>query len=121
MLAVVKIGTSSITAPSGEIDEDALRKLCKELVSARGAGNDVLLVCSGAIAAGMPALGFDRRPADIETLPAIAAVGQPRLMERLGAPPAGHDVVAGGAAGAALRLPAPPPHTPPAPPPHHPP
>jgi glutamate 5-kinase len=95
VLAVVKIGTSSITAPSGEIDEDALRKLCKEVVTARGAGNDVLLVCSGAIAAGMPALGFDRRPADVETLQAIAAVGQPRLMERLGALLAEHDVVAG--------------------------
>jgi glutamate 5-kinase len=95
VLAVVKVGTSSITAPSGEIDEDALRKLGKELVTARGAGNDVLLVCSGAIAAGMPALGFERRPADVETLQAIAAVGQPRLMERLGALLAEHGVVAG--------------------------
>ncbi len=95
MLAVVKIGTSSITSPSGEIDEDALRKLGKELVTARGAGTDVLLVCSGAIAAGMPALGFDRRPSDVETLQAIAAVGQPLLMERLGALLAEHDVVAG--------------------------
>src|SRR3954449_6271976 len=100
MFAVVKIGTSSITSPSGEIAEDALRKLCKELVSARGAGHDVLLVCSGAIAAGMPALGFDRRPADVETLQAIAAVGQPRLMERLGALLAEHDVVGGRGSGA---------------------
>jgi glutamate 5-kinase len=43
----------------------------------------------------MPALGFDRRPADVETLQAIAAVGQPRLLERLGALFAEHDVVAG--------------------------
>ncbi|MGZ4688513.1 MAG: glutamate 5-kinase [Acidimicrobiia bacterium] len=95
MLAVVKIGTSSITAPSGELDDAALRKLCGELVSARTAGHEVLLVCSGAIAAGMPALGFAERPGDIETLQAIAAVGQPRLMERFGSVLAESAVVAG--------------------------
>lgn len=95
MLAVVKIGTSSITSPSGAIDDAALRKLCGELVTARNAGHEVLLVCSGAIAAGMPALGYDRRPTDIETLQAVAAVGQPLLMERLGAILGEQRVVAG--------------------------
>jgi glutamate 5-kinase len=95
VLAVVKVGTSSITAPSGELDDAALRKLCGELVAARTAGHDVLLVCSGAIAAGMPALGFARRPTDIETLQAVAAVGQPLLMERFGAILGEHGVVAG--------------------------
>ena len=52
-------------------------------------------MCSGAIAAGMPALGFARRPTDIETLQAVAAVGQPRLMERFGAILAEEQVVAG--------------------------
>lgn len=92
---VVKIGTSSITADSGELDDDALRKLCAELVAARDAGYAVVLVCSGAIAAGLPALGLARRPTDIGTLQAIAAIGQPRLMERLGAILAEHSVVAG--------------------------
>ena len=95
MLAVVKIGTSSITSDTGEIDESALRKLCAELVAARHAGHDVLLVCSGAIAAGLPALGLARRPTDIGTLQAIAAVGQPRLMERFGAILGEEQVVAG--------------------------
>ena len=45
----------------------------------------MVLVCSGAIAAGLPALGLDARPTDIGTLQAVAAVGQPRLMERFGA------------------------------------
>lgn len=93
--AVVKIGTSSITAHSGELDDGALRKLCAELVAARRSGYAVVLVCSGAIAAGLPALGFAQRPTDIGTLQAIAAVGQPRLMERLGAILVEHSVVAG--------------------------
>jgi glutamate 5-kinase len=95
VLAVVKVGTSSITAHTGEIDDGALRKLCAELVAARRAGHQVLLVCSGAIAAGLPALGLTRRPTDIETLQAIAAIGQPRLMERFGALLAEDGVVAG--------------------------
>lgn len=95
MLAVVKVGTSSITSPAGEIDDAALRKLCTELVSARRAGHQVLLVSSGAIAAGLPALGFERRPTDVETLQAVAAVGQPMLMERFRAILAEDDVLAG--------------------------
>ena len=50
---------------------------------------------SGAIAAGMPALGLHRRPTDIGTLQAIAAVGQPRLLERMNALLGEHDIVAG--------------------------
>jgi glutamate 5-kinase len=82
---VVKVGTSSITDARGERDEAALRKLCTEIADARDLGHVVVLVCSGAIAAGMPALGLDRRPTDIRTLQAIAAVGQPRLAAELGA------------------------------------
>ena len=50
---------------------------------------------SGAIAAGMPALGLARRPTDMGTLQAIAAVGQPRLLERMSALLGKHDLVAG--------------------------
>jgi glutamate 5-kinase len=95
VLAVVKVGSSSITSDLGEIDDAALRKLCAELVAARRAGHEVLLVCSGAIAAGLPALGLERRPTDIGTLQAIAAVGQPRLMERFAAILAEEQVVVG--------------------------
>lgn len=95
MRAVVKIGTSSITNSIGELDEVALAKLCEEIVLARNAGHTVTVVCSGAIAAGMPALGLRSRPADIGTLQAIAAVGQPRLMARINAQLATHAVVAG--------------------------
>ncbi len=68
---------SSTTAP--------LLKLCRELAETHHAGHEVVLVCSGAIAAGPPALGLPSRPTDIGTLQAVAAVGQPQLMERIGA------------------------------------
>jgi glutamate 5-kinase len=94
-VAVVKVGTSSIVKPSGELDGDALAKLAGDLVAGRGAGFDLVLVMSGAIAAGMPALGLARRPVDTGTLQAIAAVGQPRLLERMNALLAPFGVVAG--------------------------
>jgi glutamate 5-kinase len=92
---VVKIGTSSITDARGELADAAVDKLCAEVVAARRAGWSAVLVCSGAIAAGLPALGLAARPHDVGTLQAIAAVGQPRLMERLGARFAADGVVAG--------------------------
>ncbi|MFI5047839.1 MAG: glutamate 5-kinase [Acidimicrobiia bacterium] len=96
MLAVVKVGTSSITSERGELDGAALGKLCGEIAAARrDHHHEVVLVCSGAIAAGLPALGLVRRPSDLGTLQAIAAVGQPRLMERLGAVLATHGLLAG--------------------------
>jgi glutamate 5-kinase len=93
--AVVKIGTSSITQSTGELDEAALVKLADDLASARATGRRIVLVMSGAIAAGMPALGLTSRPTDMGTLQAIAAVGQPRLLERMSALLGKHDVVAG--------------------------
>ncbi len=84
-LAVVKVGTSSITRESGELDDAALIKLARDLAAARRDGHAIVLVLSGAIAAGMPALGMSRRPADMGTLQALAAVGQPRLLERMNA------------------------------------
>jgi glutamate 5-kinase len=94
-LAVVKVGTSSITRESGELDDAALIKLGSDLAQARADGHRVVLVLSGAIAAGMPALGLARRPTDMGTLQAIAAVGQPRLLERMNALLGTQGVVAG--------------------------
>ncbi len=94
-VAVVKIGTSSIAKESGELDGDALAKLAGDLATARAAGFDIVLVMSGAIATGMPALGLERRPTDIGTLQAIAAVGQPLLFERMNALLGAHGIVAG--------------------------
>lgn len=82
MIVVVKIGTSSITDEAGEIDRDAMARVCDELAEVRAEGHRVVLVTSGAIAAGLPALGMGVRPSEVGTLQAVAAVGQPVLMER---------------------------------------
>jgi glutamate 5-kinase len=94
-LAIVKIGTSSVARANGELDESALDKLCRDIVTAREAGYPIVLVLSGAVAAGMPALGLTQRPADTGTLQAIAAVGQPRLFARVASMLEAHNFVAG--------------------------
>jgi len=82
MVVVVKIGTSSLTDTEGIIRRDAIVKLCLEVAAARAAGHQVVIVTSGAIGAGLPALGLggDKRPRDAQTLQAVSAVGQSRLM-----------------------------------------
>ena len=81
MIVVAKIGTSSLTDEHGEVSLAAIDKLCAEVAGLRGAGHRVVVVTSGAISAGLPALGFGgMRPSDLETLQAISAVGQSRLM-----------------------------------------
>ena len=81
MRVVVKIGTSSITDEEGVIDAAAVRKLCDEVASLRTDGHRVVVVTSGAIAAGLPALGMTRAAVhDTQTLQAASAVGQSRLL-----------------------------------------
>ncbi len=94
MIVVAKIGTSSITDADGHIDVGAVTKVCTELAAVRAAGHRVVLVTSGAIAAGLPALGI-ARPRDAVTLQAISAVGQSRLMAVYDDQLAVHDLVAG--------------------------
>ena len=83
MIAVVKVGTSSITDAEGDIDRLAISKIGGELAAIRAEGHEVVLVSSGAIACGLPALGLSarRRPRDMRTLQAASAVGQARLMQ----------------------------------------
>jgi glutamate 5-kinase len=82
VIVVAKVGTSSITAPDGEIDEAAIERFCNGLADVRAHGHTVVAVTSGAVAAGLPALGLggDKRPRDARTLQAVSAVGQGRLM-----------------------------------------
>jgi len=81
LIVVVKVGTSSITDGRGEIATAAIEKLCTEVAGLRGRGDRVVVVTSGAIAAGLPALGLSGTPpTDIATLQAVSAVGQSRLM-----------------------------------------
>jgi glutamate 5-kinase len=78
---VAKIGTSSITDAKGHVNPEAVHRLCADVAALRKQGHRVLVVTSGAITAGLPALGLeDRRPTDTRTLQAVSAVGQSRLM-----------------------------------------
>ncbi|MFY9588317.1 MAG: glutamate 5-kinase [Actinomycetota bacterium] len=77
---VVKIGSSSLTAPDGGLDETQVSRLASELSRAQRKGISCVLVSSGAIAAGLHPLGLRRKPTDIPTLQAAASVGQGVLM-----------------------------------------
>ncbi|KAB8288295.1 glutamate 5-kinase [Bifidobacterium ramosum] len=77
---VVKVGSSSLTQPSGHLDAGKLGALVAALSAAVRQGARVVLVSSGAIAAGFGPLGFDSRPTDVATQQATAAVGQGLLM-----------------------------------------
>ncbi len=81
MRVVVKIGTSSLTDEVGVIDERAIDALCDQVVRVRSLGHDVIVVSSGAVAAGVAALGLAARPNDAATLQAVSAAGQSRLMD----------------------------------------
>ncbi|HEX3621160.1 MAG TPA: glutamate 5-kinase [Acidimicrobiales bacterium] len=96
MNVVVKIGTSSITDERGEIARPAIDKLTAEVAAVRGHGHRIVVVTSGAIAAGLPALGLSgARPIDVATLQAVSAVGQSRLMGAYDAAMAAHGLVTG--------------------------
>jgi glutamate 5-kinase len=96
MLIVAKIGTSSLTDHRGVIVDAAIEKLCAEVAERRAAGDRVVIVTSGAIAAGLPVLGLgDDRPTDMALLQAISAVGQTNLMDRYSRSLGAHGLVAG--------------------------
>ena len=80
-IIVAKIGSSSLTNDLGVINEGAIAKLCAEVIALRGEGHDVVLVSSGAVSAGVGALGMAKRPTDMATLQALSAAGQSRLMQ----------------------------------------
>jgi len=79
---VVKVGSSSLTSIQGGISEESVLALVEALAERRNGGTEVILVSSGAIAAGLAPLGLARRPRDLATQQAAASVGQGRLMSR---------------------------------------
>ncbi|HET7683115.1 MAG TPA: glutamate 5-kinase [Marmoricola sp.] len=79
---VVKVGSSSLTTAGGGIDPDRVRGLVDTLAGRRAAGVEVVLVSSGAIAAGLAPLGMSRRPRDLARQQAAASVGQGILVHR---------------------------------------
>lgn len=78
---VVKIGTSSLTEPDGRLSSTKVRSLSRQLAGLYKKGHHVILVTSGAIAAGYPLLGYHERPTSVPAKQASAAVGQGLLME----------------------------------------
>src|SRR5437764_9498995 len=77
---VVKLGTSSLTDPSGRASSRKLASVVGEVADAAGGGRGCVLVSSGAIASGFSALGLRGRPRTVPKQQAAAAVGQGRLM-----------------------------------------
>ena len=79
---VVKVGSSSLTRPSGHLDAAKLEALVASVAANVLSGARIVLVSSGAIAAGFGPLGFAERPRDVATQQAAASVGQGLLMAR---------------------------------------
>ena len=87
---VVKVGSSSLTDGAGHLEPERLRALVDVLAARLGAGGQVVLVSSGAIAAGMGPLGLASRPRDLATQQAAASVGQGLLIAHYTRAFAGH-------------------------------
>jgi glutamate 5-kinase len=94
--AVVKVGTSSVTTATGQVDLDVLAAIAGDVVALREQGVNVVLVTSGAITAGWAHVGGGRaRPDDAVTLQAVSAVGQPLLMDAWRSAFAAHGLAVG--------------------------
>lgn len=80
MRVVIKIGTSTLAHKTGLLNILRVEELCKVMSDLKNAGNEVILVSSGAIGMGVGKLSLKEKPADIPTKQAAAAVGQCELM-----------------------------------------
>lgn len=92
---VVKIGSSSITDARGRIDMPQLNALTDAIADARASGREVIVVSSGAVAAGLDPLGMNKRPRDLATRQAAASVGQGVLLARYTSLFAAHGLTVG--------------------------
>ncbi|WP_017973809.1 glutamate 5-kinase [Actinopolyspora halophila] len=92
---VVKVGSSSLTTAEGGLNEERLTALVATLARRVEAGSQVVLVSSGAIAAGVAPLGLERRPGDLATQQAAASVGQQALAHAYAATFARFDLTVG--------------------------
>lgn len=94
---VIKVGTSSLTNDDGVIDSSVIARVCQQVAQLREDGNEVTIVTSGAIAAGMPLMGIAAadRPTDTVTLQALSAIGQPALVSEWGSALAEHGISVG--------------------------
>ena len=79
-LLVVKVGTHSIANKAGRPDRAALRRIVDGICALRKEGYEVIFVSSGAVAAGVEALGLSSRPTDTNDIQMCAAVCQARFI-----------------------------------------
>ncbi|MCD7784977.1 MAG: glutamate 5-kinase [Oscillospiraceae bacterium] len=77
---VIKVGTSTLTHPSGQLNIRHVEELVKVISDIKNSGVEIVLVTSGAIGLGAARLGMKERPKDTPTKQACAAVGQCELM-----------------------------------------
>lgn len=80
-LIVVKVGTNALTM-EGKLDEAKMKRLADQIATATKAGDKIILVTSGAVAAGIAELGIPAKPNDVVFQQAAAAAGQPVLMAK---------------------------------------
>src|SRR5215213_8825040 len=78
-VAVVKLGSSVVAQPSGELRLSVVARVCEEIAALHRTGVDVVVVTSGAIARGVHLLALPVRPGEIAELQAASAMGQGRL------------------------------------------
>jgi len=79
---VIKFGSGILAGRSGNsLDRAQFRRLCGDVAALVAAGHQCVIVSSGAVAAGLDALGLDKRPPEVALRQACAAVGQSRLMQ----------------------------------------
>ena len=80
-LIVIKVGTNLLACGDGKLNTARIEMLSGEIVALAGSGRQVILVTSGAIGAGMGKMGLKHRPTTLKDRQALAAIGQPLLME----------------------------------------
>ena len=80
MRVVIKLGTSTLAHSTGRLNIRRVEELCKVISDLKNAGNEIIMVSSGAIGMGVGKLSLSEKPTDIPTKQAAAAVGQCELM-----------------------------------------
>lgn len=80
MRIVIKLGTSTLAHKTGRVNIRRIEKLCKVVSDLKNAGNEIIMVSSGAIGMGVGKLNLNGRPEDMPSKQAAASVGQCELM-----------------------------------------
>ena len=78
---VIKVGSSTLTHPTGSLDLRRIEKLAKTLSDLKNTGKEIVLVSSGAVSAGIAKSALGHRPYSLEEKQAMASIGQSELMK----------------------------------------